>query len=115
MNPERKQRWTTALRSGEYKQGKSGLLMVNGETGERSHCCLGVLLEIEGVESRLHHFRANGDITYGFKSSFGEFVLTGMPEVGTFELSDDEAYYVAQMNDRGRTFSEIADYIDETF
>lgn len=44
MNPEIKQKWITALRSGDYKQGKYRLKQeANGET---CHCCLGVLAEM---------------------------------------------------------------------
>ena len=44
MNPEIKADWLTALRSGEYKQGKGFLKNEDGETAR--YCCLGVLCEL---------------------------------------------------------------------
>lgn len=46
MNPEIKEKWVKALRSGVYKQG-SGVLR---STNER-YCCLGVLCEIYKEET----------------------------------------------------------------
>lgn len=45
MNPEIKQRWIEALRSGEYRQGKGQLVEPGGEKGDK-FCCLGVLCDI---------------------------------------------------------------------
>lgn len=45
MNPEIKQRWVAALRSGEYKQGHK-FLFRNGR-----HCCLGVLCDLYTKET----------------------------------------------------------------
>jgi hypothetical protein len=41
MNPEIKQRWVEALRSGEYKQTREELYDGNG-----GYCCLGVLCDL---------------------------------------------------------------------
>lgn len=38
MNPKDKKTWTTALRSGKYKQGSGQLVNYAGD----KHCCLGV-------------------------------------------------------------------------
>lgn len=40
MNPEIKQLWVDALRSGDYEQGKGALVMGN------KYCCLGVLCDL---------------------------------------------------------------------
>lgn len=45
MNPEIKQMWLEALRSGEYVQGKNALRSVDA-TGQDSYCCLGVLCDL---------------------------------------------------------------------
>lgn len=42
MDPTIKAQWVEALRSGEYKQGKSKLHLVE----ENTYCCLGVLCEL---------------------------------------------------------------------
>ncbi len=44
MNPEIKKQWVTALRSGEYKQGKS--CMMYFEKNIPHYCCLGVLNDL---------------------------------------------------------------------
>ena len=49
MNPEWKQKWIDALRSGEYKQGYKYLRQTE-EDGSISYCCLGVLCDIAGVD-----------------------------------------------------------------
>ena len=45
MNKDVAEKWAEALRSGEYKQGTSALLMNN------KHCCLGVLCEVYKKET----------------------------------------------------------------
>ena len=47
MNPEIKQKWCTALRSGEYRQGRHTLF--NGG----QYCCLGVLCDIYLKENNI--------------------------------------------------------------
>lgn len=42
MDPELKQKWIAALKSGEYKQGKACL----HNEDEDTYCCLGVLNEV---------------------------------------------------------------------
>lgn len=45
MNKEFKAKWLTALRSGEYKQGRNFLRQTN-PNGKDRFCCLGVLCDI---------------------------------------------------------------------
>lgn len=45
MNPEIKQRWIEALKSGQYWQGKN-LLKQEDSEGQITYCCLGVLCEL---------------------------------------------------------------------
>lgn len=44
-NPEIMRRWVTALRSGEYTQGR-GALRREYPSGKIEHCCLGVLTDL---------------------------------------------------------------------
>jgi hypothetical protein len=48
MNPEVKVKWTEALRSGKYEQGKGNLKKVSVCSGETkaTFCCLGVLTDL---------------------------------------------------------------------
>lgn len=50
MKRELRDRWTAALRSGEYAQG-AGRLKAVDDKGVAVFCCLGVLCEIEQVSS----------------------------------------------------------------
>jgi hypothetical protein len=67
MNPEIKTRWIEALRSGDYKQGKS--ILHNIYTDE--FCCLGVLCdivrdEVPGLEVEQHRASESFDGSEGY-------------------------------------------------
>lgn len=47
MEPEWKEKWIAALRSGEYKQGYGRLCTI--KDGSREYCCLGVLCDVVGA------------------------------------------------------------------
>lgn len=122
MDQELKQRWTAALRSGEYEQGTDHLGTV-GPDGEE-YCCLGVLCMVakdelaeEGIEI--------GTLTDGRMLIDGEWStlslrvadLLGMPNgSGILENvpADPDGYHpeLSAFNDCGATFSQIADLID---
>ena len=54
MNPEVKQKWIDALRSGKYEQGSEKLRSVSG------YCCLGVLCDLYAQEHDTQwEFRGN--------------------------------------------------------
>jgi hypothetical protein len=46
LNSEIKTRWVSALRSGDFQQGKSKLALKEGAESPMMHCCLGVLCEL---------------------------------------------------------------------
>jgi len=127
MKADVKAEWVAALRSGDYKQGKSYLHRAIAAPAGETYCCLGVLSELayrKGVVDR----RLGPDGTlfvYGEES-------TGLlpPEVATWAGLDDNSWpstvmlngYVSPrnenhslvgLNDDGRPFSEIADIIEE--
>lgn len=105
LDPEVKEKWLAALRSGEYEQG-DGQLCYNGK-----FCCLGVLNDVldlgypEGYGYLTDAPRATRD---RFKGKYG--IDLG---VGALILPEDIQSELAHMNDHGRTFAEIADYIEE--
>jgi len=110
MNPDIKQRWLTALRSGEYKQGQK-YLRRNGE-----YCCLGVLSEIikdevpewrwqAYVDKDMWHWRAAAD-----GSDAAQMIPVSVCDHIDFDR--EEAVYLSNMNDKGAPFSDIADYIE---
>ena len=101
MNREIGTKWVSALRSGKYKQGKCALHNAD------SFCCLGVLCEVMGVEQ----IDIGGPaVAYGHESNV---TMPGATVLWRAGLSMDQARRLAHFNDnRGRSFHEIADYIE---
>lgn len=98
MKKELKGKWVAALRSGEYKQGKFSLCNDAGE-----HCCLGVLHRVAGVDP------LSNDETHVLWN-------TGWSPQTRELLGKDDAHHLyplTHQNDRGDSFSKIADYIEE--
>lgn len=89
---ELKAKWLEALRSGEFKQGKSRLV----DCGR--YCCLGVLAAVSD-----------------FTSDSGIFLYSDkLRQVGNGDAFLDSSVQsrLANFNDEGRPFAEIADYIE---
>jgi len=126
MNADIKVRWTAALRSGEYPQGKEYLRTDEG------FCCLGVLCDLAVkagvIEYEKGPFRHYYD---GVTSVLPQTVMdwAGLhednPAVSTDSLPEGVTWgadlddqvdtglpALANMNDGGTTFSVIADIID---
>jgi hypothetical protein len=134
MNAEIKAQWVAALRSGDYIQGKSRLATIRGN-GTVEYCCLGVLCDV-AVKSGLDIAVCEGDVTSGTTSGsefaplyYGDAAgllpdsvvqWAGLESVaeedsgGEYRVDievDGYTYDLAQMNDCGSTFAEIADTI----
>lgn len=93
MNQQQKDAWLAALRSGRYRQGR-GQLRKNGR-----YCCLGVAAEVCGISSCTADF-----IKQCVQSTlFGDFVF----------LPGEIQQQLSCMNDQGKSFAEIADYIEQ--
>ena len=102
MEQEYKQPWVKALRSSKYEQGK-GLLKRNNK-----YCCLGVLCEINKLEEKIRNDR----IYFNYKDNFscGFLPLNFREEAG---ITDEEEQQLIKMNDdAGKSFKEIADWIE---
>lgn len=102
LNQEQLDAWIAALRSGQYQQG-TGALMRSPE-GVAEYCCLGVLCEVVGREvgevwKPLHQGRSFIR-DYSYNGNNGFYLL---PEKAQSDLSE--------MNDSGRSFLYIADWI----
>lgn len=116
MNPKIKDEWVKALRSGEYEQGTSQL-KYSDSAGDR-YCCLGVLADLairEGVPVNEEvHAEDRVASTY-YDGCFALLPSSVMDWAGLDEVDDDSPMpTLVDMNDKnGRTFSEIADYIEE--
>ena len=102
MNKAIKKKWLKALRSGEYEQGRGRLCDTSGEV--HKFCCLGVLInEVEGF-GVIGRDYAVQELGYG-----------GMPTAAfrsRVRLSNDAQWRLVSMNDRGKSFTEIADWIE---
>ncbi len=106
MDPELKEKWLKALRSGEYKQG-------NGRLRNESdcYCCLGVLCDVSGVGK----WTKVGEGEYpmylcGDTNCAG--VLWGELEEA-LSVPSEAIGTLMNMNDKkGNTFEEIATYIE---
>jgi hypothetical protein len=90
MDAALKAKWVAALRSGEYQQGK-GKFEHDGK-----FCCLGVLCKVAGLPTRSEE---------GLDNNFTD---VDSDEIGICKVS----WALAAMNDNGKTFPEIADYIE---
>jgi len=101
MNAEIKARWVEALRSGKYQQGRAALRSL-----EERFCCLGVLCDLYSPSE----WTTNGSTRYFHRESLSAFI--GADFRTQMGLSDAEAWRLARMNDDGKSFADIADYIE---
>ena len=130
MNKEVKALWIAALRSGEYKQGKGSLHLVNpsGET----YCCLGVLCDLAWKAGIVERTFLEGDeagMVGAYKYGVGEDAYTGvLPSdvMGWSGVEFEDGQYGDGCSDNfGRltnlndvldyNFNQIADVIEEKF
>jgi hypothetical protein len=106
--PELRQRWTDALRSGRYQRTQSSLRTCDG------YCCLGVLADIIDPKgwtltddhSTFVHNRAKKNDEYDGDDYLADHTLT---EVG---MSDSVQNTLAVQNDDGKSFQQIATWIE---
>ena len=107
MTPALKAEWCAALRSGRYLQGQWCLRLTTDE-GFR-YCCLGVLCEVLGLPHRAYK-------GYEISTEVGpRYCGLTIPPVFAARLGipGDKRCHLVEMNDRlGRTFPEIADWIE---
>lgn len=125
MNPELKKRWIDALRSGEYKQGTMRLSTRDPKTQEVTHCCLGVLCDLNKIEGRWDagDHPESGLLetkTYDFERDVSEGMIPSgvYPELDQLSTRPGPTIvavrmHLAEMNDEGKSFAEIADWIEE--
>lgn len=136
MNPEIKERWLSALRSGDYTQDTRYLATQNSDGGF-DYCCLGVLCDLAVREGAIDspvvvdYWKRGKDslMVQAFKLD-EESLATGdilearvlPPKVQEWAglksdspgfVSRDEVHCLAELNDNGRSFSDIADLIEE--
>lgn len=102
LDPKTKAAWCDALRSKKYKQGRHYI------RGIDDYCCLGVLADVCGEEFvpvvgddetdiLLYTVRGNAKLYFGPNN----------------ELERAQAKELAERNDNGASFDEIADFIEK--
>jgi len=110
LTEDKRKRWTEALRSGEYQQGR-GQLMTSYQ-GDKLFCCLGVLADLEGRQELFVDYEVEW---WGRQELFVDYEV-GWCEACTLPtsmLSRETQGILIQANDGARnTFAEIADIID---
>lgn len=113
MNSRVKEKWVAALRSGEYKQGR-GLLRDNYS----NFCCLGVLCDLYDKEQNFNSWQLVADNHYEFgeEPEVPPFRVwsswAGMAERNPVIQFPDGPQSLAELNDQGYTFEEIANLIE---
>lgn len=126
LEPEFKTKWLEALRSGEYKQAQDYLKTtlwdeeLDEATAEVGYCCLGVAGKICGLTDE----ELNG---HGMLYDIIDIDSLNVPKILALpyrmdvkgkcssHISDGRtvAGTLANMNDDGKSFEEIADWIEE--
>lgn len=103
MDPELKERWLEALRSGDFAQGYSRL-KYTPFGGSSSYCCLGVLSELCGIPQETDNW--DGEARFVFPGSMGHSFIE-MPPSEWLEskgISREQSKMLADMNDGSGTF-----------
>ena len=108
MNPQVKEKWLNALRSGEYQQTQTALRKEDG------FCCLGVLCDLYGKEHNVEWKLVDAGIYYEFQDKKAILPLSVIEWAG---VEDDNPEIcetpLSRLNDNGSTFNEIADFIEK--
>lgn len=102
FTPELKAKWVAALRSKDYRQGFGYLRNPNGD-----FCCLGVLYDVAGGEWKQVY---PGGCYRIAESDTGSLLLN--PD-GWMFIDWGTQSRLADLNDAGRSFEDIANYIEE--
>jgi hypothetical protein len=111
MNKEYKEKWIKALRSGEYQQAQSCLAK-----DDKTMCCLGVLGDLAVNDGKARWIiDEDGDYLWRRKHSpRSDFeILPKHAAEELFGINMVEQNRLARMNDHGKSFSVIADYIEK--
>lgn len=126
MRKDVAKKWVRALRSGKYKQGECYLKQFN-DRGEPKHCCLGVLCELYNDTMRKNHKKTlstkiRNKLTSDcvvFNNKEGELPRVVMKwadindPIGRFIVDGEMLCSLADMNDIGKTFKTISNFIEK--
>jgi hypothetical protein len=101
MNQYVKDMWLKALRGEEFKQGRGKLSYISWDGG-KVHCVLGVLAELHRQQTG-----QEGDLTGNYPGR-EVVVWAGLKDF----MPTVEGCSLAELNDAGYTFKQLADLID---
>jgi hypothetical protein len=109
MNPQIKQKWVSALRSGDYKQTQNRL------HNEYGFCCLGVLCDLYRKENQLEwqHNEVDGYLYGNHRFIPPSSVVEWSGIADSNPLVNGGIGTLSELNDKGFTFNEIAYVIEE--
>lgn len=103
VDKDLQQKWLAALRSGEYSQ-TTGVLH-----DDKGFCCLGVLLDVAGCPWDDNLTQGEGASYYAaYPETSMEFMYDQYYRVGVLDVFGE----LAEMNDGGATFQEIAFHLE---
>jgi hypothetical protein len=107
MIKKMKARWVAALRSGDYKQAPSSLRNRGG------YCCLGVFCDLHD-SSQWRRMSLTTYSLYEYNIDDGHPTRAYPPPSvrRKYRLTVKAQAKLADMNDMGKSFNEIADYIE---
>jgi hypothetical protein len=99
MQPELKAKWVAALRSGKYVQAHGRLKDMLANEPAVSYCCLGVLCDIQGIDT---------NAVQGYSDTFNPMGIEG------HTIEEGMLNKLVELNDYPphHNFMEIADYIE---
>lgn len=112
MDKKLRAKWLRALRGGAYRQSDSVLTNTDGD----AFCCLGVLADIQGC-----HWLPDADndgmvpISPNGRKPWVDETNDMLPPKRAGGLSDADQTTLAEMNDNGNSFKQIAKFIEENF
>jgi hypothetical protein len=111
---ENAKRWVAELRSGKYQQCRDALFEVDPEGKPCEFCCLGVANEISGLgkwSGNSYFVPGNGDEPSFAHEKVADW-LGLLDQRG--DLRDGSGFdSLADLNDAGASFAEIADIIEK--
>lgn len=121
MNPEIREQWCKALRSGEYKQTTGALRRLPEPSSPPGHCCLGVLTDLyvkaTGKTKTTYSYRYNGEDMDiwddpGLPIVVMEWAGLSSDNPTLYRAGGSCATAIEWNDERGADFQQIADMID---
>lgn len=105
LDGEWRTKWLEALRSGRYAQTTTQLRSDDGV----GYCCLGVACDVFDPD-KWHLASGAGNVDgWGWDGSYGDLPVWMCASIG---LHRDAESDLITMNDNGKSFDEIADWIE---